>query len=282
MLLGVNTWLWESPYSTDNLDLLDKIADLGFDLVEIGLDDPEQIDPEKLSQKLDHQNLDITFCGSFGPRRDISHEDKEIRENGIKYIKTALDLCNEVDASVFAGPAYSAVGKSRHLPQHAREAERDRAIKNLGRCANYAEEVGIDLAIEPLNRFETDMVNTVQEAKEIINEVKSSNLKLHLDTFHMNIEENNFARAIENAGSLIAHFHASENNRGAPGSGHIPWDQISTSLIATGYNGAVVIESFIPDVEEIARAASIWRTLAPSSEQLAKDGLHFLQDHFET
>lgn len=261
--------------------MLKRISELGFDLVEIGLDDPEKIDPEKLNQKLNQLNLDITLCGAFGPERDISHEKEEIQKKGIRYIKTALNLCDKVGSPVFAGPAYSAVGKSRHLPKREREEERNRAVENLRKCVKFAEEVGVDLALEPLNRFENDMVNTVQGAKEIIEEVGSPNLKLHLDTFHMNIEEKDIPQAIENAGDLIAHFHASENDRGAPGSGHIPWDQISTSLENTGYNGAVVIESFIPDVEEIARAASIWRPLAQSSDELAKDGLSFLQSHFK-
>ncbi|MBS3787684.1 sugar phosphate isomerase/epimerase [Candidatus Bipolaricaulota bacterium] len=253
---------------------------MGFDLVEIALDDPNQIDASKLSNKLEELDLEVTMCGAFGPERDVSHEKEEVQEAGVDYIKTALNMCDEIGSPVFAGPAYSAVGKSRHLSQSAREAERERAVENLQRCAEYAKKVGVDLAIEPLNRFETDMVNTVEQGLDLIEKVKSPNLKLHLDTFHMNIEEKDMEEAIIKAGGSIAHFHASENDRGSPGSGHVPWGKVAEALKDTGYDRAVVIESFIPEVEEIARAASIWRPLASSSDQLAKDGLNFLQEYF--
>jgi D-psicose/D-tagatose/L-ribulose 3-epimerase len=131
--------------------------------------------------------------------------------------------------------------------------------------------------MEPLNRFETDFINTCDQALQMVADVGSPALKLHLDTFHMNIEEKNQPKAIRKAGKLLGHFHACGCDRGTPGNDHIDWKGIAAALKAIRYHGDVVIESFTSDVKVIARAACIWRQMEPSQEQIATKGLKFLK-----
>ncbi len=135
----------------------------------------------------------------------------------------------------------------------------------------------MQLAFEPLNRFETDMINVVEQGLSLIADVGSPHLGLHLDTFHMHLEEKDSAAAIRLAGDRLFHLHACENDRGVPGSGQVRWREIAAALQAIGYDRAVVIESFTPAVQSIARAVCIWREIAPSQDAIAADGLAFLR-----
>ena len=133
------------------------------------------------------------------------------------------------------------------------------------------------LAIEPLNRFETDLVNTVEQAIELCDMVDRPNLGLLVDTFHMNIEEKDVGDAVRSAGSRVFHVQVAENDRGTPGTGQVHWAEFFSALSAIDYQGQIVVESFLPTVAEIARAVSLWRPVAPSMDDLARDGLGFLR-----
>ena len=133
------------------------------------------------------------------------------------------------------------------------------------------------LAIEPLNRFETDLVNTTEQGLELLDLIGTDNVGLLIDTFHMNIEEKSIGDAVRLAGSKVFHVQVSENDRGTPGSGHVPWREFFAALDDIDYDGQIVVESFLPTVVEIARAVSLWRPVAPSMDALAADGLAFLR-----
>jgi D-psicose/D-tagatose/L-ribulose 3-epimerase len=143
--------------------------------------------------------------------------------------------------------------------------------------AEYAAGKGVCLALEPLNRFETDMINVVDQGLSFISETGMDNVGLHLDTFHMHLEEKSSPEAIRKAGKKIFHFHACENDRGIPGTGQVHWAEIAHALKDAGYDGPVVIESFTNQVKEIARAVCIWREIAPSQNAIAEQGLLFLK-----
>lgn len=143
--------------------------------------------------------------------------------------------------------------------------------------ADYAESKGIKLAVEPLNRFETDFINTVEQGLDFLEKVDRDNVGLLLDTFHMNLEEKNIPDTIKRAGSKLFNFHSCENDRGTPGTGHIPWNDVFQALNEISYDGPVVIESFTTEIKEIARAVSQWRPLAPSQDSIGSDGLRFLK-----
>ncbi|MGH9769119.1 MAG: sugar phosphate isomerase/epimerase family protein [Blastocatellia bacterium] len=275
---GVNTWIWTSPLTTDSArELIPKVKAMGFDLFEIPLEDPSLLDAAAVRQVLDDHGLMASVCGAFGPTRDLSSDEAATVNNALAYIHQCMAFCRDVGARVFAGPMYSAVGKARLLPPDERRAEFDRSVAGLKQAAAMAADYGITLGIEPLNRFETDMVNTAAQAVTMCDAIAHPAAQIMLDGFHMNIEETNVAEAIKLAGRRLCHVQVSDSHRGAPGAGLTRWDQFKAGLEAINYDGAIVIESFTPGVKEIARAAAIWRPLAASQDALARDGLKFLR-----
>lgn len=282
MKIGVNTWVWVSPFSTATFDLMYKIKEMGFDLVEIPVEDPKLIDLPKLKQILIDTGLSVTVCGAFGSQRDISNEDENLRKIGKDYIIQCIQMAEYLGSTIFAGPIYSAVGKTRMVPQEQKKREREWCVKNLREISTIAADCGVTIGVEPLNRFETDMINLVDQAVELIEEVGSPVYKIHLDTFHSNIEEKSIPDTIRKLGNgMLCHLHACENDRGIPGTGHIDWLGIRDALMEIDYKGAAVIESFTPGAKEIAKAASIWRPLAESQDILAAEGAVFLKNLFK-
>ena len=278
MKFGANTFIWESPFATsEHLYLVNKVKEMGFDILEIAVEDPALVDVGDLKRALDNAGLQAIVCGAFGPDRDLANADAQLRQNATIYVQWLVDAAAELGSPVVAGPMYSSVGKA-HLPTAVeREAEWDRAVSGLQALATYAGERGVKLAFEPLNRFETDMVNVVEQGLTLIDDVGSPYLGFHLDTFHMHLEEKDSAVAICSAGDRIFHFHACENDRGIPGTGQVQWQAVAQALHDIDYQGAVVIESFTPQVKSIARAVCIWRDIAPDQDSIAEQGLAFLQ-----
>jgi D-psicose/D-tagatose/L-ribulose 3-epimerase len=250
---------------------------MGFDVFEIAVEDPGRFAGDRLSGALKSSGLRPVACGAFGPSRDLTHEDSKYRRESLAYIRDTLKLCERWGAKIFAGPMYSAVGKRRQVPADQKRREWDLAVSGIREAGLMAADHGVTLAIEPLNRFETDLVNTAGQVIRMVDEVAHPNVKVHLDTFHMMIEENSILDAIVLAGPRLAHVHACENNRGTPGSGLVPWDQVAQGLRKIGYGGDLVIESFTPECLTIAAAAAIWRPLAASQDALARDGCAFLR-----
>ena len=195
-------------------------------------------------------------------------------------MKSCVDLARRLETDIVVGPMYSAVGKTRLLGQAERSAQRTLAADNIRKAADHAAKQGVRLGIEPLNRFETDLINTVDQGMTLLDEIDRPNVGFLLDTFHMNIEEKDIPKAIARARGRIVEFHACSSDRGTPGEDHLPWPNIVRALRDGGYDGPVVIEAFTPEIKEIARAVSIWRDLAPSQDELAKDGLSFLKQAF--
>jgi D-psicose/D-tagatose/L-ribulose 3-epimerase len=281
MRIGVNTWVWVSPFTTEKVDLLDKIAKMGFDLVEIAVDDPATIDAAVLKRRLVDTGLGVTLCGAFGPTRDISNVESEPRKIGRKYIEDCIDLAEKLGCGLFSGPIYSAVGKTRMVSAEQKKREWELCVENLRAIEGRAKSAGVTLGVEPLNRFESDMINLTEQAAALVDAVGSQVYKVHIDTFHANIEEKSIPDAIRKLGKgRLCHFHGCENDRGAPGTGHQDWTGMRDALLETEYKGAVVIESFTPGAVEIAKAASIWRPLAASQDELAESGLRFFRKLF--
>jgi D-psicose/D-tagatose/L-ribulose 3-epimerase len=275
---GASTFIWASPFGDDKVgELAQRVAGHGFDVLEICIEDPALVTADAVNAAARDAGVDVSVCGAFGPERDVSHEDPEVRRHGIDYLRTCVDLAAEVGSESVSGPMYSATGKARLLSDEEREQQWAWAVESLGEVADYAAERSVGLAIEPLNRFETDMVNTVEQGLRLCDRIGRDNVGLLLDTFHMNIEEKNIAAAIRSAAGRIRNFHACENDRGAPGGGHVEWKEVGAALADTGYDGLVVIESFTPEIKEIARAVSTWRPVAASGDALASEGLAFLR-----
>jgi D-psicose/D-tagatose/L-ribulose 3-epimerase len=279
MKFGVNTWVWVSPTTADNLpELAAKAAGMGYDMVEIGIESVTDLDYGRGAAILREHGLGISVCAAMGPDRDLIHEDESIQASGIEYIRHCIDAAKTLGATNVAGPIYSAVGRVWQQTADEREQDMGVLVKHLKDLSAYAGDQGVVLCIEPLNRFETSFINLSKQAVELVDRVDHPACKILLDTFHMNIEEKSLGAAIRVAGSRIAHFHSCENDRGAPGTGHVPWDEVKQALNDVKYDGPVVIESFTSQVKTIARAAAIWRSFEPSQDALAENGLKYLKE----
>jgi D-psicose/D-tagatose/L-ribulose 3-epimerase len=278
MRFGANTFIWRSPFSTEyDLDLIPKLKEMGFDLIEVAVEDPALIDLKVLKDALDKDAMGIVTCGAFGPGRNLSSLDMKERQAAKDYLIWMIDAAEYLGSHVVIGPMYSAVGKARLESEQDREKEWQYAVDGLKEMCAYAEKKGIKLAFEPLNRFETDLINVVEQGLKLIDDVGAENLGFHLDTFHMHLEEKDSVAAVKKAGKRVFHFHACENDRGVPGTGQVEWEGIFKVLNEIGYSGSVVIESFTPEVKSIARAVCIWREIAPDQDTIAREGLKFIK-----
>jgi D-psicose/D-tagatose/L-ribulose 3-epimerase len=274
---GINTFVWASPFRTEHLGYTEKAKALGFDVMEIPIEGESDIDYAKAAEAYARAGMQASICAVMGAGRDPSHEDEAIQKGAVAYLTHLVDAAVAMKSPVVAGPLYAAVGRQWQSTPDQRRRDMERCAKNLKQVARYAEDKGITLALEPLNRFETSFINLTEQAIELMRMVGSPRVKLMMDTFHANIEEKSLGKAIETAGRDMVHLHANENDRGTPGTGHVPWAEVAAALKKVKFDGMLVIESFSTEVKEIARAAAVWRPLASSPEELARDGLAFLR-----
>jgi D-psicose/D-tagatose/L-ribulose 3-epimerase len=277
MRLGINTFLFTSPFTNDSTKLFKKFRHWGFESVEIPIEDPAHIDPGHVKRELDRHGLVCgSICACLGPDRDLRGTPRQQRTS-LDYLQAVLDQMIVLDCPSLVGPVYSSVGRADAVPAPEYRKQWKTVVKHLRTLAKHAQDRGKQICLEPLNRFETDFINTCSQGLRMVKEVGSPALKLHLDTFHMNIEEKDPGAAIRKADGRLGHFHACGSDRGTPGNDHINWEPIAAALKAIGYDGDVVIESFTTDVKVIARAAAIWRRIEPTRDEIAVKGLSFLQ-----
>ena len=280
MRFGINSFLFVSPFKTASTKWFAQFKQWGFDTVEIPVEDPSHIDPAKVKAAADKAGIAIgSICACMGPGRDLRGTAEE-QQTAMTYCKSLIDQAVVMGCPSIIGPVYSVVGKADAVEPAQQKVEWKLVVKNLKELCAYAEAKGVQICVEPLNRFETDFLNTCDQGLKLIKDVGSKALKLHLDTFHMNIEEKNQAAAIKKAGPLLAHFHACGTDRGTPGSDSLNWKEIVAALKSVGYQGDVVIESFTTDVKVIARAAAIWRRIQPTRDEIAVDGIANLKKLF--
>lgn len=277
MRVGINTFLFTSPFTNQSTKLFQRFKGWGFDTVEIPIEDPAHIEPGRVKRQLDRAGLVCgSVCACLGPDRDLRGTRAQ-QKNSLDYLMKVLDQMVALDCPSLVGPVYSSVGRADAVPPAEYRQQWKTVVTHLKKLCDYAGKRGRQICLEPLNRFETDFINTCEQALKMVKDVGHPALKLHLDTFHMNIEEKNQAAAIRKAGKRLGHFHACGSDRGTPGSDHIDWKSIATALKDLGYSGDVVIESFTTDVKVIARAAAIWRRIEPTRDEIAVKGLKFLR-----
>jgi D-psicose/D-tagatose/L-ribulose 3-epimerase len=276
--LGANTWIWVSPLTDDRLaQLAPRIAGWGFDVIELPIEQLGDWDPDRARRLLDDLGLGATTCAVMPATRDLVADDPAIVAATTDYLRACIDIAARVGAGAVGGPIYSAVGRTRLLDADERRRTIARLVRNLAPLAEAAAAQGVVLAMEPLNRFETSLINTVEQALEVVEAVDSPGLGILLDTFHMSIEEKDLAAAIRLAGPRLGHFQASGSDRGAPGNDHLDWVSIAEAIVEVGYGGPICIESFTSENQIIALAAAIWRPLERSQDAIATDGIAFLR-----
>ena len=282
MKFGANTQIWVAPFKAEDIALIDKVAEMGFEVIELGVaSEKPPFEIKKVSQRLKDARLECCVCSFVPGDRDIASSDPETRRRGVKYLKSLVATTAALGGSILCGPLYAELFRARHVPAAQRRQEWEWSVAGLRQVATAAETEGVTIALEYLNRFETDLINLAEQAIRLVEDVGSRAVGVHLDTFHMSIEEKDQGQAIRSAGKHLKHFHACENDRGTPGSGQVRWDVVRDALRDISYDGYVVIEGFNPEVVDLANGARIWRPMAPTPDDLARDGLKFLVSLFQ-
>jgi len=280
MKFGIHSLLFTETFVDKDLPLLEKCKGLGFDAVELIPFDPDNFPAKRTRQVA--QDLGLTINTGYGmpAQYNTISPDPGVRRAGIEFTRRLIDLSNDAGAEVFGGAIYCGWG---YLSGKMRtDDEWKWGVEACRAAAEYAAETSdLVIGIEPLNRFESHFINTAADAVRFIREVGMPNVKVHLDTFHMIREENSIPGAVLGAGEHLGYVHACENQRGVPGSGLVPWRDFFQALRQVGYDGCITIESFDPNMENIAKLCCIWRRLAESPEQLATDGLRYLTEVYE-
>ncbi|MDP2999459.1 MAG: sugar phosphate isomerase/epimerase [Bryobacterales bacterium] len=277
MLFGIHSLLFRETFVEKDLPLLDKCKAMGFDAVEIIPFDPENFPAAKVKAAARDLGLVINTGYGMPAEYNIISPDAGVRRRGIDFSKHLIDLSNQAGARVFGGMIYCGWG---YLSGRMRtEEEWKWAVEGYQEIAGYALKAAPELilGIEPVNRFESHFINIAADAVRFIWDVGLTNVRVHLDTFHMIREEDNIRQAVVESGQHLGYVHACENQRGIPGHGLFPWVEFFTALKDAGYDGCVTIESFDPDMEKISKLCCIWRKLADTPEELATEGLKFLR-----
>lgn len=279
MQYGANIWIWVAPITVEDIKTLaPQLKAGGFDIMEIPLETINGFDYAEAAVILKDNGLGVTTCAAMGPELDLIHPNKEYRTNGMAYITHAIEATQILGGTNLVGPIYCSVGRTWKSTDEERARDTDLLVSQLGKLSALAEDHGVVMGIEPLNRFETSFINLASQVNEVVDRVDSPSCKVMLDTFHMNIEEKSLGDAIRSTGSRLTQLHACENDRGAPGSGNVAWDDVAQALKDITYDGPVVIESFTAKVDAIARAAAIWRPMAPTQDEIAYSGVKFLRN----
>lgn len=276
--VGVNPWVWASPVDDRALAaLIPRIAAFGFDAVELPIEQPGDWDPARTRDLLAAHGLTAAaVCAVTPPGRDLVGTTVAVAEATAAYLKGCVDSAAAVGAGCVGGPVYAAVGRTWRMTAADRAACYAQFRRAVAPVADHAGERGVSIGVEPLNRYETSVVNTVGQTLEMIAGLPSV-VGVMVDTYHLNIEEADPYAALAAAGPHIKHVQVSGTDRGSPGADHFDWPRFLAALDRTGYDGAICIESFTAENATIATAASIWRPLAPSQDRLALDGLRYLR-----
>jgi D-psicose/D-tagatose/L-ribulose 3-epimerase len=275
--IGVNTWVWASPLTDAALaELAPRIAGWGFDVVELPVENPGDWDPVRARALLDDLGLAASVVLVMGEGRELVAADATTVMSTQDYLRHVVDVAEVVGSSVIAGPAYASVGRTWRMPPRERLTRYTELRDRLAPVAHHAAAAGVRIGVEPLNRYETSLVNTVQQALDALDGLPG-NCGIALDIYHMNIEETDVAAAVRSAGPRLVHVQVCANDRGAPGADHLDWQGFLAALADVGYEGPLVIESFTAENATIATAASVWRPLARTQDAIATDGLAFLR-----
>lgn len=272
--IGIHLSYWQESWSDPLIPIFERVRTAGFDVAELPLLNPQGMDFPKLAAALAEAGLEASCGTGLGVETDITSPDPVIRTAGLAHLRACLDGAAQLGSPLLGGVTYAPWGV---FPSDDLSERRVRCIDSLFEAAEYGESVGVCLCLEVLNRFEGYLLNTVEQGLVLLSDVGHPNLKLHLDTFHMNIEENNIADAIRLAGNQLGHFHCVANNRKAPGKGHLDWGAIRSALQVIDYRGFLVAESFVNPAGEVGQGLYIWRELAENMDTNAVEIAEFLR-----
>ena len=273
MKIGIHAYAWCSQWSNDTLDLIDRVKKMGMDFIEIPLMCLDTFDAMAVKERLEGVQLGAVTSTVLLGDTDITSEDPEIRAKGVLYLKNCIKATHDIGATSFSGVIYSQHVKS--IPTRPDEQMWHYSADCLRLAAQYAKKLGIQIGLEPVNRYESCLVNTCEQAMKLKEMIGEDNVKIHLDTYHMNIEEKSFYEATKRAGTDLMHYHFCENDRGIPGTGLVDWDGIFKALSEINYQGNAALESFVDCTDNMS--TWVWRQLAPDGDTLLREGVNFLR-----
>jgi len=277
MRLAVHTLLWAVEFTPAELSLLPKLQSAGFHGVEIPIFDPAAFPARAIRRGLEANSLDCIVCSVMPAGLSLLSDDASVRRRARQHLCDAINVAADLNSRFVAGPLYTPVG---YLPGHRRTVDEwERAVEGYQSVTELLTANDVTLAIEPLNRYETYFLNTAGDAAALFERVAHPRVGALYDTFHSNIEDKHLGDAIRTLGPHIKYVHTNENDRGTPGTGHIPWDEVFGALFDTGYDGWLCIESFAPNLGAFTAAVCVWRDIEPSKESIAFDGIQFLRRH---
>jgi D-psicose/D-tagatose/L-ribulose 3-epimerase len=270
---GVHTSMWAGNWDRASAErAIAAAVHYEMDFIEIPLLNAPAVDAAHTRALLEKH--DLSAVCSLGLPQTVwpSHNP----QGAIEYLKVAIDKAADLGAQALSGVTYGGIGERSGAPPT--ETEYDSVARALGPAAKHAKSRGLLLGIEPVNRYETHLINTGWQAVEMIERVGADNIFVHLDTYHMNIEEKGAANGILDAREHLKYIHLSESDRGAPGAGNVPWDEIFAALAAIGFKGGLAMESFINMMPELAQSLSVWRPVAKDEAEVMGTGLPFLRN----
>lgn len=275
MKFGVNTLIWGAMFGPSDFPLLPRIRDAGFDGVELPLLDPHSFEPAVVGRELDKVGLERTAVAIVPGGLSLGSSDAAIRQRAKDHIELCVASARDVGATLLSGPMYTPVG---YLTGQRRTADEWKwVIDSWQQLSRSVSAAGIEIGLEPLNRFETYFLNTAADAVALCRAIGEPSIGILFDTFHANIEEKSVAGALREAAPYLKHVHTCENDRGTPGSGHVAWPDVFRAIADIHYDRWLTIESFGFALGPLSAAAAIWRDLAVSPDAIAFDGVQFLR-----
>lgn len=277
MKYGIHQLLFTESLTREDLQVMDLAKELGFDGIELTLFDPESFPVKEIKERSRQLGLRVNTCIGLSNKHNLISPDPQIRHAGIRFMKTLVDLTQQIEAENLTGVNYAGWG---YLTGKMRsQQEWDWGVEAFREVCQFAKQnTDVVLCTEVVNRFESHFLNIAADAVRFIEDVGEPNARVQLDSFHMIREENSFSDAIKTCGAHLGYVHACESQRGIPGTGLVPWEELFQALRTVGYDGWITIESFDPNLENIAKLCCIWRKFAASPQQLASQGLAFLRD----
>ena len=274
MKLGIHAYAWCSQWSNETLGLIDRVKGLGLDFIEIPLMCLETLDAAAVRARLKAVGLDACTSTVLLGDTDISSDDPSVRARGADYLKACVRATHAIGATSFSGVIYGQHVKPAATRPTA--ATWEHSATCLREVADLAAGLGVMLGLEPVNRYESHLINTCAQAKRLQAMIERDNVRIHLDTYHMNIEEKDFYAATRLAGQDLIHYHLCENDRGIPGTGLVDWDGIFRALGELHYTGYAALESFVDCTDNMN--TWVWRQLAPDGDTLVKEGVAFIRN----
>jgi len=267
--IGIYYAYWTHDWDADFHPFIDKVAALGFDILEVNAGTIAHMTSEErqsLKAHADDQNIILSHCIGLPHKYDIASEDEAIRENGIVYLEKMAEAIGEMGGGNLSGIIYSSWPATMPEGETDKRPYVERSVASMKKAIKAAEDNNVIFNMEVVNRFEQFLMNTCDEAIAYVEAVDSPNAKILLDTFHMNIEENFIGEAIHKAGGKLGHLHIGENNRMPPGYGHIPWTEVGAALRKINYQGYVVMEPFLMPGGEVGRDIKVFRDMSVDLE----------------